>query len=419
MMGRGSMRRIRSFLAALLFASAAGAAGAEALQRDDFPRPPSLESQIRFWRAIFTEYSKHQIVLHDTVDLDKIYKVLDFRAEAEGGMSPVLLERLEREETEAELARLRTILRRLEAAGGDPDGLSAEERRVWMLFRDDPAPDRFLAAAAEDRLRSQRGLRERFAAGLRTGRQLFPAMERIFRARGLPPELTRLPLIESCFDLHAYSKVGAAGIWQFMPATARHFDMRVGPRIDERRDPIASTRAAARFLDVLHDRLGTWPLAITAWNHGPEGVARAVRLVGTRDIGTIVREYHGSGFGFASRNFYAEFLAALDVERHARAYFPDLPEPGGPEVEQASAEPPGAGADVEQRGEEPARVTRAVARVRPRPPHYLTHRVRSGQTLSHIARRYKVSVASLRTTNGLGRRSRLRPGQILKIPRSA
>src|SRR5581483_11906037 len=103
MTGRGSMRRIRSFLAALLFASAAGAAGAEALQRDDFPRPPSLESQIRFWRAIFTEYSKHQIVLHDTVDLDKIYKVLDFRAEAEGGMSPVLLERLEREETEAEL----------------------------------------------------------------------------------------------------------------------------------------------------------------------------------------------------------------------------------------------------------------------------------------------------------------------------
>jgi membrane-bound lytic murein transglycosylase D len=413
------MRRIRSFLAALLFASAAGAAGAETLPRDDFPRPPSLESQIRFWRAIFTEYSKHQIVLHDTVDLDKIYKVLDFRAEADGGMSPALLERLEREETDAELARLRTILRRLQAAGDNPEGLSAEERRVWMLFRDDPAPDRFLAAAAEDRLRSQRGLRERFAAGLRTGRQLFPEMERIFRARGLPPELTRLPLIESCFDLHAYSKVGAAGIWQFMPATARHYDMRVGPRIDERRDPIASTRAAARFLDALHDALGTWPLAITAWNHGPEGVARAVRLVGTRDIGTIVRQYHGSGFGFASRNFYAEFLAALDVERHARAYFPDLPERGGPEVEQASVEAPTAGAETEPRGEQPARVTPAIARVRPRQPRYLTHRVRSGQTLSHIAHRYKVSVASLRSTNGLGRRSRLRPGQVLKIPRSA
>jgi membrane-bound lytic murein transglycosylase D len=406
------MRRIRSFLAALLFASAAGAAGAEALQRDDFPRPPSLESQIRFWRAIFTEYSKHQIVLHDTVDLDKIYKVLDFRAEADGGMSPELLARLEREETDAELARLRTILHRLQAAGGNPEGLSAEERRVWALFRDDPAPDRFLAAAAEDRLRSQRGLRERFAAGLRVGRQLFPEME-----------LTRLPLIESCFDLRAYSKVGAAGIWQFMPATARHYDMRVGPRIDERRDPIASTRAAARFLDALHDALGTWPLAITAWNHGPEGVARAVRVVGTRDIAAIVREYHGSGFGFASRNFYAEFLAALDVERNARAYFPDLPERAAPAVEQASVESPAEGAAVEPSGEERARVTPAVARVRARSryrqPHYLTHRVRSGQTLSHIARRYKVSVATLRITNGLGRRSRLRPGQILKIPRSA
>ncbi|HLK09853.1 MAG TPA: transglycosylase SLT domain-containing protein [Candidatus Binatia bacterium] len=418
------MRQIRSFLAALLFASvAAGVAGAEARRSDEFPRPASLEPQIRFWRAIFTDYSKHQIVLHDTVDLDKVYKVLDFRDEADAGMSPVVLERLEREETDAELDRLRATFRRLQAAGENPEGLSVEDRRIWALFRDDPAPDRFLAAAADNRLRSQRGLRERFAEGLRVGRRLFPDMERLFRARGLPVELTRLPLIESCFDLHAYSKVGAAGIWQFMPATARRYDMRIGPKVDQRRDPIASTRAAARFLEAMHDALGTWPLAITGWNHGPEGVARAVRVLGTDDLGAIVRDYHGSGFGFASRNFYAEFLAALDVERHARAYFPELPERGAPDVEQASAEPPGAGSDAEQEAEELARVTPVVARVRHRPrraqPAYLTHRVRSGQTLSHIAKRYKVSVASLRSTNGLGRRSRLRPGQVLKIPRSA
>src|SRR5207237_2254993 len=126
--------------------------------------------------------------------------------------------------------------------------------------------------------------------------------------------LPRLPLSESCFNLHAYPKVGAAGIWQFMPATGRHF-MRVDNLVDERRDPIASTRAAAQFLDRVHDMLGSWPLAITAYNHGPDGMARAVDEVGSSDIGRIVREYQGRAFGFASRNFYAELLDSLAVDR--------------------------------------------------------------------------------------------------------
>src|SRR5207247_10714090 len=100
--------------------------------------------------------------------------------------------------------------------------------------------------------------------------------------------------------------------------------MRVYDLVDERRDPISSTRAAARFLTRVHDRLDTWPLTITAYNHGPEGVARAVSEVGTTDIASIVRDYHGKAFGFASRNFYVEFLAALDVERDFKTYFGDL-----------------------------------------------------------------------------------------------
>jgi membrane-bound lytic murein transglycosylase D len=437
-----------------------------------FPRPASMEPQVRFWGAIFADYSTHQVLLHDALRLDKIYKVLDFRRHLEEGLSESEVERLQRIETDLELERLRATLLRLHGLGPDTGALTADERALYDLFGDDPSPDRFLAAADEKRLRSQRGLRERFGEGIRVSRRYLPEMERIFRDEGLPVELTRLPLIESCFNLRANSKVGAAGVWQFMPATGRLF-MRVDHLVDERRDPIHSTRAAAAYLSRLHDRLESWPLAITAYNHGPDGIVRAVRETGTTDIARIVRDYRGPSFGFASRNFYAEFLAALDVERDYGRHFDHLPvepplrarerrldRPIGIEVaarmagtkkdELASLNPalsalvlsgrrpiprgyrlrvPAGGSDgFETRLAEfaaeaevtrvaaPAVASRKVARAKRARPAVLTHRVRRGQTLSHIAKQHKVSVATLRSTNRIRKAERLRPGQLLKIP---
>src|SRR5438046_787864 len=288
------------FLATLLatLAPAAGVRAAEAEAAADvrqaslFPRPAELEPQIRFWRAVFTQYSAHQVVLHDAVHLDKVYKVLDFRSRLDDGFSDGELAGLERIETDVELDRLRATLLRLRA---------------------------------------------RFAWCIRDSGPYFPGMERICLEEDLPVELVRLPLIESCFDLRAYSKAGAAGVWQFMPKTGRLF-MRVDNLVDERRDPISSTRAAARFLTRVHDMLDTWPLTITAYNHGPDGVARAVSEVGTNDIATIVRDYHGKAFGFASRNFYVEFLAALEVERDHRTYFGDLHAEPPPRVRERRLE---------------------------------------------------------------------------------
>src|SRR5262249_13631438 len=103
------------------------------------------------------------------------------------------------------------------------------------------------------------------------------------------------------------------------------YAMDVNGVVDERRDPIASTHAAARFLRHNYEQLEeSWPLAITAYNHGPGGMANAIDDTGTTDIGVIVQRYHGRAFGFASRNFYAEFLAALEVEKYHQAYFGDL-----------------------------------------------------------------------------------------------
>jgi membrane-bound lytic murein transglycosylase D len=289
-----------------------------------FPRPPEMEHQVKFWRDVFTTYSKDQTIIHDTVSLDRVYNVLDFRGQARS-VGPADFERYRRDATDAEIYRIRSVLLRLHQVGAR-GAATPEERRIAHLFHNDPDPYKFLRAADDGRVRGQKGIRERFGSGFRASRKYLPEMERIFRAAGLPVELTRIPLYESSFDLSAYSKVGAAGIWQFMPATGRLF-MSVNDVVDERRDPIASTHAAAAYLARAYRKLGTWPLAVTSYNHGPNGIARAVSALGTTDIVTIVRYWDGPGFGFSSRNFYAELLASLEIDRNSSKYYgPFTPE---------------------------------------------------------------------------------------------
>ena len=136
----------------------------------------------------------------------------------------------------------------------------------------------------------------------------------------MPKEIAALPHVESSFNPAAYSKVGAAGLWQFMPSTAKRF-MRVDSLVDERLDPYSATEAAANLMLYNYRLLGTWPLAVTAYNHGPGGLRRAQEQLGTSDIAVIVKRYQGATFGFASRNFYVSFLAALEVDRNAEKYF--------------------------------------------------------------------------------------------------
>jgi len=127
--------------------------------------------------------------------------------------------------------------------------------------------------------------------------------------------------VESSFNVRARSSVGAVGMWQFMPDTGKKF-LRIDDAVDERKDPLASTRAAARLLKENRKLLGNWPLAITAYNHGTEGIFRAIGAVGSQKLEDLIRNYQSPTFGFASKNFYAEFLAAVEIAKNSEAYFP-------------------------------------------------------------------------------------------------
>jgi membrane-bound lytic murein transglycosylase D len=289
------------FLASCLLAAPTRAAEVR------LPRPPELEKDVQFWIRVYSEIPTSEGFLHDEHDLGVVYRKLKFRPD----VSPT--ER--REAVDAERRNIQAMLEHL-AEGGT--SLTESEKAIAQAFGPAASPARYRQAA--EGVRFQLGQADRFREGLLRSGSWEAHIADTFANLGLPPELAALPHVESSFDPTAYSKVGAAGLWQFMRGTGRRF-LRIDDAVDERFDPFRSTEAAAQLLDYNYRLLGSWPLALTAYNHGAEGMRRARDSTGTTDIAYIVRNYRSRSFGFASRNFYVSFLAALEIDRHPEKYF--------------------------------------------------------------------------------------------------
>jgi len=408
------------------------------------PRPPALEAEVRFWQRIFSEVGVDSGLLHDSRHLDVVYDEIsvpkDLSRRARGQRV-----REARREYEAALRRLAT---------GRRSNLSATERHVLALWP--PGVTNATLRAAARRVRFQRGLADKFREGLIRSGLWEPHIRDVFQRSGIPPDVAALPHVESSFYPGAYSRVGAAGLWQFTRSTGRHY-LRIDHVVDERLDPFKATEAAARLLLDNQAALQSWPLAITAYNHGRGGMLRAVRQLGTRDIATIVERYRSRTFGFASRNFYAELLAAVDVEGRAEELFGPLRklDPADYQVVEldhfyrvssleqvlgldasvlrkhnpALREPVWQGEKYVPRGfvlRVPrslggASSTRALAAI-PARERFVAQRpdtvytVRRGDTLSTIARRFGVRQSELVALNGLRSRHYLRIGQRLRLP---
>jgi membrane-bound lytic murein transglycosylase D len=165
---------------------------------------------------------------------------------------------------------------------------------------------------AAGNIRAQQGLCEMVDEGIQRAQALLPRILPILHEHKVPAELAALPLVESTYNPKAYSKAGAVGLWQFIRSTGKRY-LTITRARDDRRDPLRATEAAARLLRHNYEALGSWPLAIVAYNHGREGIMTARTAVGSNAIEDIVARYAGPRFGFASKNFYAEFLAALKV----------------------------------------------------------------------------------------------------------
>jgi membrane-bound lytic murein transglycosylase D len=287
-----------------------------------FECPLKLRPRVNFWIDIFTKYGKREVVLHHRNYPQAVYSTLDLRIEADV-LSDAKFASYKKKAIKTETAEIRMAIQNL--AKGKSPRTRLEYRVRDALARVPGGSSKFKEALAKDAIRAQTGIKEKYAEAIkRSGRYMHLLVKTFVQDFGLPIELTRLPFIESSFDYKAYSSVGAAGIWQFMPRTAKGFGMKVGRVIDERRDVPAATRGAAKYLTVAYRELGDWPLALTSYNHGVAGVKRKVKKYGTSDIIELIENPGKRGFGFASGNFWPEFLAALDVYDNYRKYFPGL-----------------------------------------------------------------------------------------------
>ena len=419
----------------------------------EFPRPEVLKPNIEFWTQVFSQYSAWQSIIHSQDAPQKIYAVLDFRDER-AELGEAAARRLQVKTEKAVEKEINGYLRHVQQLSKTPEQLSPIERRLYDMFADGTDPNRW--AGQIGRFRAQRGLKEATERALNTSGQYLPKMEEIFKAQGLPPMLTRLPLVESSFNVEAYSKVGAAGLWQFIPSSARLY-MRLDEAVDDRRDPWTSTEAAAQHLKEDYALLGNWPLAITAYNFGRDGLARGLRQVKGTELSDLIERWDGKRFGFASRNFYSEFIAASDVERDYRTHFGEIERKdpiefeatqishfvaydslrkcAGVDEETFRALNPGFRPEVlDGRLYVPPQTTIRVPvgkgaafkaaydalpdgeRYDQQRFYYVRYRVQNGDNLGAIARRYGIPVASLKEANGFGKKTFIRAGQFLRIP---
>ncbi len=280
-----------------------------------------------------------------------------------------------------------------------------------------------------------------------------PMMQNVLRENGLPEELVYVALIESGFSPRAHSSANAVGYWQFIRPTGRRYGLKVDGLVDERRDPVLSTRAAADYFKALYAMFDSWHLSLASYNAGENRLKRASKRYRTKDFWALTK---GRILPKETRHYVPKYIAATRIAQNPEMYgFSKIDYQKALAYETVTVTEPismsalstNLGVDIEEmrllnpkfrgdyvpiyRGTEivlrvpTGKAQEAIAAVAnskaTEPPKVLHadnmhYRVRSGDSLSTIARRHRTSVRTLRRLNNLGSRSFIRVGQRILVP---
>ncbi len=285
------------------------------------------------------------------------------------------------------------------------------------------------------------------AAYQRSGQYRKMILEELKKS-GLPEELSWIPMIESWFNTRAYSRARALGLWQFIASTGNRFDLKRDRFIDERMDPIKSTRAAVKYLNELHSHFGDWTTALAGYNCGEYRVKRVIRTQRINYMDNFWDLY--PKLPLETARFVPRFIATLLIINNPEKYGFNLPTPDPPlEYETVSVNKPvqlsslstalglesetlaNLNPELRQKstpdreyllkaplgyGEQILTAINTLAKYVPPEASYIIHYVRRGETLSQIAQRYRTTVRAIARLTGLRSVNIITPGQRLKIP---
>ena len=327
------LRPIRLY--ALMFLLAVGSLAAQPVAADhllprhqlncsaDFPCPDEIRRRVDFWIQVFKGWDKEKAILHDPNRPERVYMVID----TGHGCGRAARTRIKKNR--------KVVSTALEAlATNIAKGRNITNERQQHLLTLFPARKPSEIRKAAKSIRCQSGVQDSFIDGLKRFNRYSAMVDRILAENNLPPDIRYLPFVESSYNPAAYSKAGAAGLWQIMPATARSLGLELNATVDERLDPEAATRAAAKYLTKATSSLGRLsreknpkvsqseinPFVITSYNYGVNGMRRAIRKLNP-DFMRVLNNYKSPSFQVAVKNFYASFLAARHVALNADQYF--------------------------------------------------------------------------------------------------
>ena len=288
-----------------------------------FPCPDALRRRVDFWIDVYGRWRTNDAILHDAQRPHRVYKIIKGKACGTKGNTQFIKE--QKRQIRLRLERIATLIEQNKTI------TQAKDKHYLNMF---PERSPAVLRRATRNLRCQSGNKDGFRNALRRFGTYGPIVRRVLKDAGLHQDIQYLPFVESSYNPEAYSRVGAAGMWQIMPRTARVLGLELNATMDERLDPEAASWAAARYLKDSRKNLTVaarskkanvsdselTPFVITSYNYGVNGMRRAIKKLGP-DFLTVLNRYRTKKFRVAVKNFYAGFLAARHVAQNSKRFF--------------------------------------------------------------------------------------------------
>ena len=267
--------------------------------KKQLPTPSGLKKDVRFWESVFSDYGPNECLVHDSKNPSVVFYVA--KVPSRGG-------KRQKRAIKGAIKKVKNVLYRL--------AKKKKLTRRWQRKMAKKIPREFRSKryyrAAAKRLRCQRGVARQFKKSLKRSQKYLAMIKKEIKKQKLPMDLAYLPHLESGYNNKARSKVGALGLWQIMPQTARGA-LKMTRYRDERVHVVKATRFALKTLKRNYKKTKSWPLAVTAYNYGINGVVRAIKKHKTKDYMKIRKKHRTRIFRFAAKNFYPSFLAVRNL----------------------------------------------------------------------------------------------------------